>query len=220
MLSKNYISTRGETRLPSNTRPDADAAFMSEVQATDPERYQRLQDESILVPEALRPLLAFVGKPSPTLIRDILTAPENRTVPIVEKLLSIAQPRFAGDLEKRARKVLSRIAKSKTGALPVDGAQLAAWSELNELETAMSAEDIQIGEQVRVQGKRHTPRKFKKCKQCGQRFLAKRANQEFHTEKCKLRWSRQNRRNRGTESDGVIREIANTPLEPAISLAI
>jgi hypothetical protein len=183
-----------------------------------------------LVPEALRPLLAFVGKPGPTLVRDILSVPENRTVAIVEKLLRIALPRrFRNEvehilhfelLEKRARKVLSRIAKNKKGALPVDGLQLAAWSELNELETALSAEDIQIGDQVRVQEKRRTPRKFKKCKQCGQRFLAKRANQEFHAEKCKLRWNRQNRRNRGTDTGEMIREIATTPLEPANSLAI
>jgi hypothetical protein len=36
------------------------------------------------------------------------------------------------------------------------------------------------------------PRKFKVCKQCGTRFLAVRANQDFHAEKCKKRWHRAN----------------------------
>jgi hypothetical protein len=53
---------------------------------------------------------------------------------------------------------------------------------------------------------RKVSRHFKNCKQCSKRFLAKRANQEFHAKSCGLRWNRSNRLNPQTQSSAMMLE--------------
>jgi len=77
-------------------------------------------------------------------------------------------------------------------------------------EQAMSVDEIRelwTTDQVKIRKTRHTRRHFKKCKQCDKRFLAKRANQEFCTKKCGLRW------NRANAISPVMLETAQAPSE-------
>jgi hypothetical protein len=60
--------------------------------------------------------------------------------------------------------------------------------------------------------RKSVPRHFKVCKQCGSRFLAKRANQEFHARKCFLRW---NRANKTAEKPRKLLQTAQPLLGPA-----
>jgi hypothetical protein len=193
--------------MSANVSEKADRAFMLELKRTDSERHASLERDMQQVPDALRPLLPFVGQASSTLVRDILAIKENRTIPIVAKLLQLAVPTI-NDVEKRARKALAVIARSRRSILPKDTFELATISELNDREREQDAELILIGEQADQPRKRRVARHYKKCKQCGQRFLPKRANQDFHSTKCRKRW------NRYGEISQVGRESAN-PLPEA-----
>jgi hypothetical protein len=193
--------------MPANVSQEADRAFMLELKRTDPERHASLERD-MRVPEVLRPLLTFVGQSSSTLVRDILTIKENRTIPIVAKLLQLAVPNIS-DVEKRARKALAVIARSRRDILPKDTVELATISELSDREREQDAELIVIGEQAAQPKKRRVARHYKNCKQCGARFLPKRANQDFHNTKCRKRW------NRYGEISQVGRESASTLSEAA-----
>jgi hypothetical protein len=79
-------------------------------------------------------------------------------------------------------------------------------------EREMSVDEVRelwSADQVKIRKARRTRRHFKNCKQCGKRFLAKRANQEFCVKKCGLRW------NRANATVPLMLEIAQTPLQTA-----
>jgi hypothetical protein len=194
-----------------NVSQEAGQAFMLELKRTVPERYANLERSSTSearVPEALRPLLPYVGQPSPTLVRDILTIKENRTVPILATLLQLAATNVS-DVEKRARKALAVIARSRREILPKDTVELASISGSSDREREQDAELILIGEQAAQPQKRRVARHYKNCKQCGSRFLPRRANHDFHSTKCRVRW------NRYGVSPEMLRESANALPEAA-----
>jgi hypothetical protein len=81
-------------------------------------------------------------------------------------------------------------------------------------ETAMSVEEVRElwafdPGTVRRKSSHKTVRHFKKCRQCGKKFLAKRANQEFDAKKCGLRW------NRAHAGAGMMLETAQVPPQAA-----
>jgi hypothetical protein len=166
------------------------------------------------VPEPLRPLLQFIGKPpSPTLVGEILSAPERLTVPIAAALLRKALPvDSAGMLDRRAQKLLRGIARSKAGTVPANALDLAAWSELNDAEAAGA--EIVVGEVAKLRQRERTPRKFVRCLGCDKRFLARRKNHVTCSSRC------QRRANRKTAKVALSDFVGSTPLEAAPGLAI
>jgi hypothetical protein len=136
------------------------------------------------------------------LVYRILQTPEYRTVEIVTRFPDaaiIGGSKSPENLRFRSLNIINRIAKYGERAIPRNEVDLVSWSDL-----AMSEPG-----QPSAKGVRRTPRKFKLCKQCKVRFLAKRVNQEFHTKKCSLRW------NRANASTPMMLETARTLSEAA-----
>lgn len=156
-----------------------------------------------------------------------LSDPANRTEEIVAGLIAkahvyphryengqivphVVTPEQRLNYRKMACKFLWIMKRSKSRWVPTQ-----SCIDLTTLGAALTPEEAQLSldevrelwtaEQVRTQKARRVARHFKNCKQCGQRFLAKRANQEFHAKKCGLRW---NRANGLTRPDSVMLEPA------------
>jgi hypothetical protein len=141
-----------------------------------------------------------------SLVYRVLRSQENRTERVLVEFLEATfapmlteeQIRIHGrsklltpeSFQKRARKLLARIARYGESAVPKDSLELVSWSELTADERAMPLEAISTRSAVTRRKPRRTTRHFKNCKQCDIRFLAKRADQDFHSAKCGLRWRR------------------------------
>jgi hypothetical protein len=117
---------------------------------------------------------------------------EYRTEEVIVRFLDAAiTPRQPQDMiRKRARKLLATMARWGESAIPTTTLDLVSWSELSEGEKDQSLEAFLLPDAKRQRKSRRTTRHFKPCKQCGVRFLAKRSDQEFHSPKCRVRWSR------------------------------
>lgn len=163
------------------------------------------------------------------LVYHVLRVPEYRTEGVLIRFLEAAfapmttpeQMRIHGPsklklyapdiIRKRARKVLARIARYGEAAVPKNTLDLVTWSELSPDELARPLESALMDSARAGRKARRTTRHFKNCKQCDVRFLAKRADQDFHSAKCGLRWRRthpDDRRN-CTASPGAIENIGD-----------
>jgi hypothetical protein len=93
--------------------------------------------------------------------------------------------------------------------LTTTGAALTREEEVLPIETMR---EMWAADTAKPRKTRNVARHFKRCKQCGVRFLATRANQEFHSPKCSLRYRRANP---DSGLSGMIVESARTALEAA-----
>jgi hypothetical protein len=141
-----------------------------------------------------------------SLVYHVLRVPEYRIESVLVRFLEAAfavmlspeQVRIHGErklhtpdiIRKRARKLLARMAQYGESAVPKNVLDLIAWSELSVNEQAQPVEAISTRDAKAGRKARRTTRHFKNCKQCDIRFLAKRADQDFHSAKCGLRWRR------------------------------
>jgi hypothetical protein len=136
----------------------------------------------------------------------LLSDTANQTEPVIIKLLEqsyIATRPSQDTLRKMAAKFLwlmhnsERIRGKGNGWVPTQSCVdlTTTGAALTPDEEEMSVDEVRElwafdSGTVRRKSSRKAVRHFKNCRQCGKRFLAKRANQEFDTKKCGLRWNR------------------------------
>jgi hypothetical protein len=137
---------------------------------------------------------------------NLLSDAANHTEPVIMRLLEqsyIATRPSQNTLQKMAMKFLwilwnsERIRGKGKGWVPTQSCVdlTTTGAQLTIDEDAMSVDEVRElwafdSGAVRRKSSRKTLRHFKNCRQCGKRFLAKRASQEFDGKKCGLRWNR------------------------------
>jgi hypothetical protein len=161
--------------------------------------------------------------PQLSIVERILRSPSYRTIPIVLRLMEAAgihrDQRHAHKALwyiQRFERVRERNQEDDTFPGPHSEAELFDISNLTRAEEWMTLEDFRQLYPIREQPKtRRLKRAFKKCKQCGARFLARRRDQDFDTRRCALRYWRKNAPSQSVKPfvvDGVSEHEANAPV--------